>query len=561
MLCFSRGRITGVELLDISGNIVSQLGEACEKYAESKAYTLLGRDLSYRELDELSDYLAAFLKHHTQLQEGDRVAIQLPNTLQYPIAVLAVLKAGMVIVNTNPEYTEDELRHQLQDSGARALIVFSGCADTFLKIQDQTEVEEIIVSNVADLHAPLKRSAIHIYARVFGGFRSCLEFPQLKTFKDALALGKQSFKHDQSEFAHNMSHDEVAILQYTGGTTGIAKGTMLTHRNLLANFIQLKTQLGEDAPPHTAVVVAPLPLYHVYAFTVNMLFSLMMGYHNILIANPRIPSLFVKSIKPYRVNIFCGINPLFKRLCEFPAFRKLDFSALQICASGGMSLTKDIAGRWEEVTGCKILEGYGMTEASPLIACNDYQDYQSDSIGKALPFTELKIIDEVGNTLESGMAGELCVRGPQIMLGYWQQFQMTAEVLDEDGWLRTGDIAILDTKGNLKIIDRLKDMIIVSGFNVYPAEIENVVSKYPGVKDVAVIGVKNAEGEELIKLIVVPENESLDEDSILQYCRSKLTGYKVPKLIEIRDALPLSNVGKVLKKKLQAEKSASEIIG
>lgn len=539
-------------MLDITGNIVSQLSDACKKYADNKAYTLLGKDLSYRELDELSDYLAAYLRQQTQLKRGDRVAIQLPNILQYPIAVLAVFKAGMIVVNTNPEYSADDLKHQLNDSGAKGLIVFSGCAKTFLSIKEQTQVEAVIVSNIADLHHSIKRSAIHISARV-NGYCSCLEFPTLTSFRAALTQGKQVFNQDDRAFAHNIPHREVAILQYTGGTTGIAKGSMLSHHNLLSNFLQLKTQLGEDSPPEASVVAAPLPLYHVYAFTVNILFSLMMGYHNILIVNPRSPSLFVKSIKPYKINIFCGINPLFKKLCEYPAFGKLDFSGLLICPTGGMPLTGDIAARWEEVTGCKILEGYGMTEASPLVACNDYKDYQTDSIGKALPFTELKIIDEQGKTLEQGQEGELCVRGPQVMLGYWQQAETTRTVLDEDGWLRTGDIASIDSKGNLKIIDRLKDMIIVSGFNVYPVEIENVVSAYPGVKAVAAVGVKNSEGVEQVKLIVVPEDPSLDKNEILNYCRSKLTAYKVPKIIEFRTSLPLSNVGKVLKKTLQSE--------
>lgn len=540
-------------MLEVTGNIISQLSDACEKYADKTAYTLLGRNLSYRELDELSDNLAGYLLDHTQLESGDRVAIQLPNILQFPIAVLAVFKAGMVVVSTNPEYSEDELVHQLNDSGAKALIVFSGCAKTFLNIQEETNVEEVIITNIADLHHPLKSSVIHTLARFVGGYQSCLDYPKLQKFRKALSLGKQAKAKFDLRQANGIQNDQLAILQYTGGTTGISKGSMLSHRNLLSNFLQLKAQLGDDCPATESIVVAPLPLYHVYAFTVNMLFSLMMGYHNILIVNPRFISLFIRDIKPYKINIFCGINPLFKKLCEHPEFKKVNFSELSICTTGGMALAKDIAEEWHKVTGCRILEGYGMTETSPLVACNTYQDYQTDSIGKALPFTELKVIDPHGLTLAQGEEGELCVRGPQVMQGYWRQPEETANVLDEDGWLRTGDIASIDAFGNLKIIDRLKDMIIVSGFNVYPMEIENIVSTYSGVKDAVVIGVKNSEGVEQVKLIVVPENAALSKDALLNYCKRKLSAYKVPKIIEFRASLPKSNVGKVLKRQLQLE--------
>lgn len=540
-------------MLEVTGNIVSQLKETCEKYADKTAYTLLGRDLSYQELDELSDHLAFYLRQHTQLQSGDRVAIQLPNILQYPIAVLAVMKASMIIVNTNPEYTEEELKHQLNDSGAKALIVFSGCVKTFLNIQEQTTIVDVIVTNIADLHHPIKGSVINTLVRVLSGYKSCLEFPALRKFRTALSLGEKAKNDCDLTLAQTSPNEEVAILQYTGGTTGVSKGTMLSHRNLIANFLQLDAQLAKDCPPAGSIVVAPLPLYHVYAFTVNILFSLMKGYHNLLIVNPRNSSLFVRDIKAYKVNIFCGINPLFKRLCAHPDFGKVDFSRLMICTSGGMPLAKDIADRWYEVTGCRVLEGYGMTEASPLVACNDYHDYQTDCIGKALPHTELKIIDKQGEMLEQDSEGELCVRGPQVMLGYWHQAEETAEVLDSDGWLRTGDIASIDAKGNLKIIDRLKDMIIVSGFNVYPVEIEGIVNKYSGVKDAAVIGVKNNEGVEQVKLIVVPDDPLLDKAALLNFCKRKLAAYKVPKIIEFRQSLPLSNVGKVLKKELQTE--------
>ncbi len=542
-------------MLEIPGNIISQISDACEKFADQTAYTLLGRALSYRELDDLSDNLAAYLLKHTQLQSGDRVAIQLPNILQFPIAVLAVFKAGMVVVSTNPEYSEDELEHQLNDSGAKALIVFSGCAKTYLNIQEQTNLEEVIITNIADLHHPLKSSLIHTFARFVGGYRSCLEYPKLQKFRKALSLGEQAKIDCNLKQANAIPLDQVAILQYTGGTTGISKGSMLSHRNLLSNFLQLKTQLGEDCPATESIVVAPLPLYHVYAFTVNMLFSLLMGYHNILIVNPRFISLFIRDIKPYKINIFCGINPLFKKLCEHPEFKKVDFSELSICTTGGMALSKDIADHWHKVTGCRILEGYGMTETSPLVACNTYQDFQTDSIGKALPFTELKVIDQHGLTLAQGEEGELCVRGPQVMQGYWRQPEETANVLDKDGWLRTGDIASIDAFGNLKIIDRLKDMIIISGFNVYPMEIESMVALYPGVKDAVVIGVKNSEGIEQVKLIVVSGDPALSTDALLNFCKRKLSAYKVPKIIEFRPSLPKSNLGKVLKRQLQLEEA------
>ena len=339
-------------------------------------------------------------------------------------------------------------------------------------------------------------------------------------------------------------------MQYTGGTTGLSKGSMLSHKNLLTNLRQLNEHLGTNCPIKGSIVVAPLPLY---AFSMNFLCSLVMGYHNILIPNPRYLSRLINDIKAYKVNVFCGINPLFQKLCEHPAFSQVDFSELHVCTSGGMPLSREIADRWYEVTGCRILEGYGLTESSPLIACNSYQDYQLDYIGKALPETELKIINTQGESLESGEVGELCVRGPQVMGAYWQQSEETSTVLDAQGWLRTGDIALLDKEGHLKIIDRLKDMIIVSGFNVYPSEIETLVSEYPGIKDVVAIGVTDSRGAEQVKLLVVVDEQAPDKESLLKFCKTKLSAYKVPKDIEFRESLPKTKLGKILRRELKHE--------
>ncbi|MCQ4347750.1 long-chain-fatty-acid--CoA ligase FadD1 [Pseudomonas stutzeri] len=530
-------------------NIQAVLRESCQRFAERPAFSNLGRTLSYGELYQLSGAFAAWLQEHTDLVPGDRIAIQLPNLLQFPVAVFGALRAGLVVVNTNPLYTAREMQHQFNDSGAKALVCLANMAQLAEQVLPHTAIRHVVVTEVGDLLPAPKRWLVNAAVRYVKKLVPPYHLPQAVKFTELLARGRGRPLREAQPRA-----DEVAVLQYTGGTTGVAKGAMLSHRNLIANMLQCQALMAANLGEGCETLVTPLPLYHIYAFTFHCMAMLLLGNHNLLITNPRDLPAMVKELGKWRFSGFVGLNTLFVALCNDEHFRRLDFSALKLTISGGMALQRSVAERWQEVTGCAICEGYGLTETSPVVSVNPRQYNQPGTIGIPMPSTLCKVVDEAGNDLGLGVPGELCVKGPQVMKGYWQRPEATAEVLDADGWLRTGDIAVIQPDGYLRIVDRKKDMILVSGFNVYPNELEEVLASLPGVQAGAAIGVPDARTGEAIKLFVVRKpGAELSEEQVLAHMRANLTKYKVPHHVEFRDSLPTSNVGKILRRELREQ--------
>ena len=530
-------------------NILVVLKESCQRFADKPAFSNLGKTLTYGELYALSGAFAAYLQQHTDLKPGDRIAVQLPNLLQYPVAVFGAMRAGLIVVNTNPLYTARELEHQFNDSGAKALVCLANMAHLAEKVVPRTQVRHVIVTEVADLLAPLKRLVVNSVIKYVKKMVPAYHLPKAVRFNDALSKGKGATLVEASPQA-----GDVAVLQYTGGTTGVAKGAMLTHRNLVANMLQCRSLMGANLKEGCEILITPLPLYHIYAFTFHCMAMMLIGNHNVLISNPRDLPAMVKELSRWKFSGFVGLNTLFVALCNNEAFRKLDFSSLKITLSGGMALQMSVAERWKAVTGCSICEGYGMTETSPVATVNPTERNQVGTIGIPVPSTVCKIIDDSGNELALGEVGELCVKGPQVMKGYWQREEATAEILDSDGWLKTGDIALIQPDGYMRIVDRKKDMILVSGFNVYPNELEDVLAGLPGVVQCAAIGVPDEKSGEVIKLfIVVKPGMTLTKEQVMEHMRANVTGYKVPRHIEFRDALPTTNVGKILRRELRDE--------
>lgn len=532
--------------LDSNRTIVDVFEQACREFADSPAFTCIGHTISFRELDALSARFAAYLQTQTQLKPGDRIAIQLPNVLQYPVAVFGAFRAGLVVVNTNPLYTATELKHQLTDSGAKALLVLANVANAAAEVVADTDVEQVIVTELADLHPPLKRTLINFVVKHIKKMVPSFTIAKSVKFTKAMAAADGG-----SWKPHQGTSDDVAVLQYTGGTTGVAKGAMLTHRNLVANMLQVNLHMSDVFKKNEDLFIAPLPLYHIYAYTIHCMCAFSLGNQSLLIPNPRDIPGFVKALKGVPFTCFVGLNTLFNALCRNSDFRALDFSKLRCTSSGGMALTKDAAKRWEDITGVPVSEGYGLTETSPVVCVNPRFSIKLGTVGLPLPETEVKVIDEQGASLPTGEAGELCVRGPQVMKGYWQRPEATAEILDEDKWLRTGDIATIDEDGYVKIVDRKKDMINVSGFKVFPNEVEDALTEHPDIVEAAVIGVEDEESGELVKAFVVSSNPALTEEEVRSFARNSLTGYKVPHSVEFRDELPKTNVGKVLRRKLK----------
>lgn len=533
-------------MIDTNTTVVEVLNKACETFAANPAFTCLGHTMTYAELDHLSLQFACYLQQKTELKPGDRIAVQLPNLLQYPVVVFGALRAGLTVVNTNPLYTARELEHQLNDSGAKALVVLANIAATAEKVVANTGVKQVIVTEVGDMHPPLKRFLINSVVRYVKREVPALNFAHRVNLRDTFGAADIN-RYEPS--AHVPA--DVAVLQYTGGTTGVAKGAMLTHANLAANMQQVRDALGDSINIGKEYYVAPLPLYHIYAFTLHCMCLLSSGCHSLLIPNPRDIPGFVKALKGQPITGFVGLNTLFNALCRDENFVKLDFSTLKTTSSGGMALTSEAAKRWQDVTGCAVAEGYGMTETSPVVTFNPAHAIQPGTVGLPVPETEVKVVDEDGNTLPEGTPGELCVRGPQVMKGYWQRPEETAKILDEAGWLKTGDMAVIQADGYVKIVDRKKDMIIVSGFNVYPNEIEDVVCQHPAVVEAAAIGLPDEKSGEQVKLFVVSSDPSLTEKDVISFCRENLTGYKVPRSVEFRTELPKSNVGKILRRELK----------
>jgi long-chain acyl-CoA synthetase len=526
---------------------------ACARHRHGIAYTCMGAHLTYGELADSSARFCVWLRQFSGLRPGDRIGIQLPNLLQYPVVVLGALRAGLVVVNINPLYSPRELSIQLRDSGARALVVLANLAESASEVVADTDVEKVIVTEIADLHPSPKRQLINFAVRHVKKMVPDYQFKEEVSLRKALRSGNRLGGSNFASLRHQLSeHNDLALLQYTGGTTGISKGAMLTNASLLANVQQLSSRLGDECPAPGEVIVAPLPLYHIYAFEVGFLFALSKGLHSILIPNPRDISALIKAIEPYQIAGMVGINTLYNALATNKRFATLDFSSLKLCSAGGMALSSRTYERWLELTGCPITEGYGLTEASPLVSCNSSQAFQIGTVGVPVPGTDIRVVDASGRAVDIEEPGELWVKGPQLMAGYWHNPQETAEVL-QDGWLRTGDIAVMQADGFLRIVDRLKDVMIVAGYNVYPSEIEDYVCQHPKVSEAAVVGVQRGENGDKVKLLVVAADKTLERQELLEYCRQGLANYKVPRLIEFRDNLPKTNVGKVLRRALKED--------
>ncbi|ATH78418.1 MULTISPECIES: AMP-binding protein [Halomonadaceae] len=540
--------LEGLEQYD---SVTDVFHSAVKRFAQKPAFTCMGKTLSFADLDRLSADFAAWLQHETDLEPGDRIAIQLPNVLQFPVAVFGALRAGLVVVNTNPLYTEREMAHQFKDSNAKAILILANMADKLEKVLDKTDIKHVLVTQLGDLHDVPKRWLINAVVKHVKKMVPAYSLPSAVGFRDALKKGA-SLTHRPVD----RTQEDLAALQYTGGTTGMPKGAMLTHRNLVANMLQARSAIGEHLTDGEELVIAPLPVYHIYTFTVNCLFLMETGNHSLLITNPRDLPAFVKELKGLPFTGFIGLNTLFNALCNRDDFRQLDFSKLKLTISGGMALTKAAAQRWEETTGCPIAEGYGLTETSPIVSFNPNDAIQLGTIGKPVAGTAVKVVDSEGNDVPFGEPGELCVQGPQVMKGYWQREDETRNSIDEQGWFHTGDIAILQDDGYIKIVDRKKDMILVSGFNVYPNEVEDVVAAHPDVLEVAAVGVADENAGEAIKLFVVSKNSQLDAETLRAWCKKELTAYKVPKYVEFRDELPKTNVGKVLRRQLRDQEAS-----
>jgi long-chain acyl-CoA synthetase len=534
-------------------SVAAVLEEAFARFRDRPAFANFGKQLSYGQVDELSQRFAAYLTGVLKLGKGDRIAIMMPNVLQYPIALFGALRAGLVVVNTNPMYTARELQHQLEDSGAKAIVVLDNFAATLQQIVAETEVKHIVTTGIGDLLGFPKGPLINFALKHVKKLVPAYQLPHAVRFRDALAQGAA---HPVPKVA--LTHDDLAFLQYTGGTTGVAKGAMLSHGNMVANMLQAGAWIGRNAKQGEEVIITALPLYHIFSLTANGLVFTRLGGLNWLITNPRDMPGFVKELKKSRFTALTGVNTLFNGLLNTPGFTDVDFSHLHLSLGGGMAVQRPVAERWKKVTGITLAEAYGLTEAAPAVCMNplDLKEYNG-SIGLPVPSTDVAIWSEDGQPLPIGEVGELMVYGPQVMKGYWQRPDETVKVLSPDGWLHTGDIAKIDDQGYVYIVDRKKDMILVSGFNVYPNEVEDIVMGHPGVAEVAAVGVPDEHSGEVVKLFVVRKDPSLTVEQLKEFCRQNLTGYKRPKLIEFRDALPKSNVGKILRRELRDEKKSA----
>jgi long-chain acyl-CoA synthetase len=531
-------------------SLVAMFEESCRRFADRPAYHNLGVTLTYRDLDRLSAQFAAYLQG-LGLARGDRVALMLPNLLQYPVALFGVLRAGLAVVNTNPLYTPRELRHQLQDSGARCIVVLENFARVLQEVRADTAVEHIVTTCVGDLAPQPKRTLVNFVVRRIKRMVPRYDLPDAVGFRTALARGARRVFHPVE-----IAPGDLAFLQYTGGTTGVAKGAMLTHRNMVANLLQVAAFWKNLIVPGEEVVIAPLPLYHVFSLTCCCLVFMHHGGLNVLITNPRDIPEFVKELRRLRMTMIVGVNTLYAALMNHPGFAQLDFSRLKLGAAGGMALHPSVAEKWNAITGKPLVEGYGLTEASPVVTCNSYLAPQVGTVGLPLPSTEISL-REGDEEVAPGQAGELCVRGPQVMLGYWQRPDETAKVIAADGWLRTGDIATMDESGFLRIVDRKKDMIIVSGFKVFPNEIESVCTEHSAVLECGCIGVPDPRSGQAVKVFVVlRESQLVTVEQLHAHFRERLTGYKVPKHVEFRSTLPKTNIGKILRRELTQEDPA-----
>jgi long-chain acyl-CoA synthetase len=540
---------------DIDPNEFGSLVELCDsslrKYGERPAYHSMGKTISFAELDALSRQFAAWLQAKG-LAKGARVAIMLPNCLQYPIAMFGTLRAGCTVVNVNPLYTARELEHQLKDSGAEVIVVLENFGRVLQEVRHKTPIKHVVVTSLGELLGA-KGLIVNLVVRKVKKMVPPFDLPGALSFKAALSEARGKRVNTPA-----LGHQDIAYLQYTGGTTGVSKGAILTHRNVIAALLQYKVWLQPAVGAGRPVIITALPLYHIFSLTVNCLNMMVLGGENVLITNPRDIPGFVKELGKHKYTIITGVNTLFNALLNHPDFAKLDFSHLKLAVGGGMAVQKAVAERWKQVTGTPLIEGYGLTETAPSATANplDVTEF-SGSIGVPMSSTEIVLRDDSDREVPLGQPGEICIRGPQVMKGYWQRPEETAQVLGKDGFLHTGDIGIMDAKGFIRIVDRKKDMILVSGFNVYPNEIEQVVAMHPGVLEVAAIGVPDEHSGEVPKVFVVKKDPQLTEQDVLEHCKKELTGYKRPKYVEFRSELPKTNVGKILRRALREEKKAA----
>ena len=525
--------------------------QAIDKHRDRQAYHSMGKELSYGELDALVDNFASYLLNDLKLSKGDRVAIMMPNCLQQPIATFGVLRAGLTVVNVNPLYTARELKHQLTDSGATTIVVIDNFGHTLAEIVNETSIKHVVTTGLGDMLGGLKGGLVNFVVKHVKKMVPAYHIDGAVRFRDALAQGSRN-----PPPRVEVSNRDVAFLQYTGGTTGVAKGAMLTHRNLIANMLQAGTWVSGNVKPGEEIIITALPLYHIFAMTANGLVFMNLGAKNVLITNPRDMPGFVKELKKHKFTAFTGVNTLFNGLLNTPGFSDIDFSTLRLTLGGGMAVQRSVAERWKKATGCTLAEAYGLTETSPAVCINPLTITEyNGSIGLPVPSTDICIKDEDGNTLpmDGEAIGELCVKGPQVMDGYWKRDDETAKVMDAEGWLHTGDMARIDPTGYAFIVDRKKDMILVSGFNVYPNEVEDVIAAMPEVAEVAAVGVADEHSGEIVKVVIVKKDPALTAEQVKAYAKENLTGYKRPHIVEFRQELPKTNVGKILRRELRDE--------
>ena len=528
--------------------------KTCARFGDLPAYGNMGVSITYRELEHASRAFGAYLQKVAGMQKGERIALMLPNLLQYPVALFGALRAGLAVVNTNPLYTARELEHQLTDSGATAILVLENFAGTLQQVLARTQVRSVITTQIGDLFPALKALLTNLVVKHVKKMVPRWHIANTTPLTAALRLGRA---HALAEVA--LGHDDLAFLQYTGGTTGVAKGAMLTHGNMVANVVQVAAWIARDLQEGKETALIPLPLYHVYALTTNLVF-MRIGAHTILITNPRDLPAFIATLKKTPVTEMIGVNTLYNALLNAPGFGQINLRRLKLASAGGMAVQRAVAQRWKQMTGVPIVEGYGLTETAPVVISNalNIEDW-TGTIGLPIPSTEAAVLDEEGSIVAAGQMGEISIRGPQVMKGYWNRPDETQKVFTKDGWLRTGDMGIMDEKGYFRITDRKKDMIIVSGFKVFPNEIEDVVAMHPGVLEAAAIGVPDEKSGEVVKIVAVKKDPALTAADLLAHCKQHLTGYKVPKLIEFRtEPLPKTNIGKILRRMLRETASANE---
>ena len=529
-------------------NAVALLEESFTRFADNPAYTCMGKTYTYKQIDELANAFGAYLQKNLALKAGDRIAIMMPNLLQYPVVLFGAMRAGLIIVNTNPLYTPREMQHQFNDADIKAIVILENFATNLQEIIHHTNIKHIILTGIGDMLGFPKKMLVNFAVRHIKKMVPAYKLPNVIRFNDTLRAGGQ-LKVNK----HKAQSGDIACLQYTGGTTGVSKGAMLTHRNILSNMEMLsawKYSRKNFLVEGEEIIITALPLYHIFAFVVNCLTTVKHGGHSILITNPRDMDSFIKELKKYPFSLMTGVNTLFNGLLNHPEFKNVDFSHLKVTVGGGMAVQKVVAEKWEALTGCPLIEGYGLTEASPVLTTNPIGDSRIGTIGLPVPSTDIRIVDDAGNDVPLGERGEIIAAGPQIMKGYWKRPEATADVI-KDGWLYTGDIGVMDEDGFIRIVDRKKDMILVSGFNVYPNEIEDVIASHEGVLEVACIGVPDEKSGEAVKVFVVKKDPNLTEQDLKDYCKEHLTGYKKPRYYAFKDDLPKSNVGKILRRKLK----------